>query len=412
MADETQDVTPAVDVTASALQPAPLYRLSPLQAGLLYGGAASTVMGPLGALVGLGVGVATKLQRDNALDHRARQINDVVSETQALQSQATDMMANADPATQKFLQEQMRLGNEGMTQFINEADPAGRAKMQNANIALAGVLSAQMQQARDSATAQETAKRSLVTSSAETYRNQFQTNQDNWRAINTQADKILDLTSAQGFDPNKAVNKGLIVGMLTTGIGLYRDNPADYTDAVTQGVQGLGKLPGVAGTVGGIAGDVIGGIMTAIKGEHYQLSTDDYRRLALNMKNFAAKDAQQKADQLSQQGQALDAQARKWGVFDDKTDLAGYISGGVKSLPVTPTPQLPAAPTASQLLPSTSNPANQPRTAPVISSRVGAQPTGMGRTLTWAGQSQSAAETARANIMAAGLSEGMPRPTN
>jgi len=410
MADDTQDYTqdasPAVNVTTNALSPAKPLSLTPVQAGLLYGGAAATVMGPLGALVGLGVGIATKIQRDNLIDHRAKQVADVVGETQGLQSQALSMMEGADPTTQKFLREQIRLGNEGMTQFINEADPAGRAKMQNANIALAGVLSAQMQQVRDSATAQETAKRSLITNAAEQYRTQFQANQDAFRAVDTQADKILNLTSQPGFDPNKSVNKGLIIGMLTTGIGLYRDNPADTTDAIAQGVSGLNAF-GAPGQV--VAGAIQGGA-TYFKGKKFELSTDDYVRLAMNMKNYNTKAAQGKMDELSQQGQALDAQARKWGVFDDKTDLAGYISGSVKKLPVTTPPELPAAPTPSQLLPSTSQP------APASIKGRGTAPLMIGPASTgsigpkWL-QKQTAAAEANNNL-AAGLSEGTPRPVN
>jgi len=396
---DTQDTSPAVNVTTNALSPAKPLGLTPLQAGLLYGGAAATVMGPLGALVGLGVGIASKIQRDNLIDHRAKQVADVVSETQGLQSQALSMMEGADPATQKFLREQIRLGNEGMTQFINENDPAGRAKMQNANISLAGVLSAQMQQARDSATAQETAKRTLVTNSAEQYRTQFQANQDAFRAVDTQADKILNLTSQPGFDPNKSVNKGLIIGMLTTGIGLYRDNPADTTDAIAQGVSGLNAF-GAPGQV--VAGAIQGGA-TYFKGKKFELSTDDYVRLAMNMKNYNAKATQGKMDQLSQQGQFLDAQARKWGVFDDKTDLAGYISGGVKKLPMTTPPEQPPAPTASQLLPSTSQ---SPRPAQVM----GRGPTPLMIGPKWL-QQQTAAGASNNNL-AAGLSEGTPRPVN
>lgn len=59
MAEDTQDnmqqvsVQGAPDVAARK----PYRGLSPLQAGLVYGGAASTVMGPLGLLVGLGAGI-------------------------------------------------------------------------------------------------------------------------------------------------------------------------------------------------------------------------------------------------------------------------------------------------------------------------------------------------------------------
>jgi hypothetical protein len=412
---DVREAPPSQGVTVAThrFQDAPLYGRTPLQAGLLYGGAASTVLGPgIGALVGLGAGIITKLERDNVIDHRARQVNDVVSETQGLQSQAQDMLATSDPdsAQAKFIQEQMRLANEGMTRFVNEADPQGRVQMQNANINLAGVLSAQMEQARNSAMAQETAKRSLITSQAELYRNQFQTNQDNFRDINTQADKILSLTAEKGFDPTKPINVGLITSMLSRGVDVYNSNPNDYATAITQGVSGLDKLGGKAGGVIAAGASVVTGLVNYYKGKDIAPTTQDYIRLAMNMKDYAAKDAGAKSDQINQQSAFMDQQARKWGVFDEHTDLQGYVTGGVNKLPITKAPEQPPAPTAAQLLPSTSQtPTDQPRTAPTAA-RVNSQMTGRGMAA-WA-QNQGTQSTAApgASDIALGLSQA--RPTN
>jgi hypothetical protein len=153
------------------------------------------------------------------------------------------------------------------------------------------------------------------------------------------------LTADPEFDPNKPFNKAMLMDLISVGVnGAYKDAP-DWLDAIGQGTSGLGNL----GKYGGIAGDIIGGIATAVKAEDFKVSREDFNRVAMNARKIADQITNERLTTLGRQASSMDDWAKENGVIQVESSLADYISGGEKELRFTPRMQLNSPQQAQQV---------------------------------------------------------------
>lgn len=371
------DDSPELDDTASFQAPAaqtipvqagggqrgqrpPAYTgLSPLQAGLLYGGAASSVMGPLGILVGIGAGITAGRMRDNAVAAQSRFLSNMAGETAGINNEINNQMPVSDPDQQRMLEHARRVAEDGWNR-LQTGDMTGRDMITQSNEVIRSIMAGDEANRTATAQANQAMHRGLITSAANDYRAQYQQNLAVYNSINEQTGKVFDLVNQKGFDPDKPFNKAILAEMLQTGVGgMYRDAP-DMLDAIARGAPGLGaiigSIGGPMGMVGGAGiGSLIEGITTGIKSEKFKVTAEDYNRIAINMKDYATKFAQQKMQQLGTQSTNLDQYARSQGVVSGDYTLGDFVSGGIKELPLTPTPKVPTG-TGVIAQPSADNP--------------------------------------------------------
>lgn len=368
MAEDQQEITVSAPTNPNYARPYP--GLSPLKAGLLYGGAASTVMGPLGLLVGLASGIAAKKMRDNYLDRQAAYLRNVQGEHEEFTGDLAQEIKSADPDEQRMLQVAKRMEADGWLR-LRSGDGTGRDMIDQANTIMRGIIQGDISQRKQEESANAAFQRGLISTAATSMREEYQQNMAMFNEVDKQSSRVLDLVSTPGFDPNKPFNKAILAELLSTGIGgFYKDAP-DVLDAAREGSGALSKIP----VVGDAAEKIVGGIITAIKAEDFKLTPEDYNRVALNMKGFNEKYATRKMDQLGSQARNLDAGARQLGAIAPDYSLADYVSGGVKELQLTPAPKYtppvvkekPSAPmrTAPPDVRSSAQWKNQP-TAPII----------------------------------------------
>jgi hypothetical protein len=339
--DQTVEHAPASpDVTVSGgggPSPAPYRGMSPLKAGLLYGGAASTVMGPIGLLVGVGAGIVAKNMRDNYLDHQARAMREFTAERQGLNEEIDAQKRISDPDTARLLDHAKLMGANGWFR-LQQGDQSGLDLIQQGQNLVQGVMQANITNRNNELVANHAAVRGLVSTSANDYRSQFQQNVEQATNIDQQAQRVLKLVSEPDFDPDKPFNKAILADLLTFGVnGMYKDAPS-VIDAVQQGVGGsLSHIP----VVGGVAADIAGGIATFMKSKDFQVSKEDYNRIAINLKSFNAQYTQQKMGQLAGQADALTMIGQKQGVLPGDLSLRDYVTGNVKELNFLPPPVMP-----------------------------------------------------------------------
>lgn len=308
--------------------------MSPLQAALLYGGAAGLVGGPLGLIVGLGAGITAKKQRDNYLDKQAA----FRREQSEFNRELGNEMDIADPDEARLLHHAKRVADAGW-QRLAAGDPTGRDMIENANAFIASTINGDREARKQEEIAQKSFQRGLIGDAANDYRKQYQTHVSDFESVDAQVTRLLDLTADPNFDPNKPVNKAVLTDLISNGIGgFYRDSP-DLLDGVTAGVSGLGSLGKYGGTVGGI----IEGLATAIKSKDFKVSREEYNRIAFNMRNVAQRVTAQRMERLSGQAVALDDFARKTGAIPFNYSLKDYVSGGTKDLKILAVPNSPAA---------------------------------------------------------------------
>lgn len=322
--------------------------MSPLSTGLLYGGAATAVGGPIGLLVGLGFGLAQKRMRDSFLDKEARYAANIRSEHDTFNEELNRELEVADPDEKRLLEHAKRLGTNGWYR-LQAGDETGREMIEQANAITRGIMQSDYTQRKQEESAQQQFQRGLVGTAANDYRSQYQQTMEQVELTDNQASRVLDLAAQSDFDPNAPFNKAAMAELLSTGIGgLFRDAP-DAMDAVTQGAQGLGAL----GAPGALIAAGVEGISTFFKSKDFKISREDYNRIALNMKKYGQLLGTQRITRLGEQAQQLEGFARQTGAIPADYSLGQYISGGVKELRLNPVPQYqpprdpiaPAAPT-------------------------------------------------------------------
>ena len=307
--------------------------LSPWKAALLYGGAASTVMGPLGLLVGGLAGITAKKMRDNYLDEQA----DFQSRMYAEQSNFNDEVASeldiADPDEARLLKHAKMQADAGWQRLVS-GDAGGRQMVDSANQMIADIINGDRQARKQEETATAEFQRGLIGTAAKDYRQQYQTHITDMETVDAQAARIFDLTSQGDFDPNKPVFKTVLAELFSTSIGgFYRDAP-DALDGIAQGVGGLGALSKYGNTIDAIAN----GVSTFIKSEDFKLTREDANRIAYNMRNISKKITEQRMQRLAGQATQLDGFARKVKAMPDDYSILDYVSGGTDELKLLPVP--------------------------------------------------------------------------
>jgi hypothetical protein len=310
--------------------------MSPLTAGLTYGGAASTVMGPLGLLVGLGAGIVAKRMRDNYLDQQARVSREFGAENAEIGDEINSQKRVSDPDQVRLLDHARRVANDGWYR-LQMGDQSGRDMIQQANVMTQGIMQGNIDSKNREAEAQHGFQRNLIGSAANDYRSQFQQNVEQATNIEQQSMRVLDLANQKDFDPDKPFNKAILAQLLSTGInGMYKDAP-DMLDAIGKGTSALSHIP----VVGGAASDIADAILTGFKSKQFQITKEDYNRIALNMKQYNTSFTQQKMNQLGVQATGLDSWAKQVGVIPQDYSLKDYVSGKMKDLNFLPPPRVP-----------------------------------------------------------------------
>jgi hypothetical protein len=365
MAEE--EITVSAPTNPNYARPYP--GLSPLKAGLLYGGAASTVMGPLGLLVGVASGIAAKKMRDNYLDRQSAYLRNVQGEHEEFAGDLAQEIKSADPDEQRMLQVAKRMETDGWLR-LRSGDGTGRDMIDQANTIMRGIIQGDISQRKQEESANAAFQRGLISTAATSMREEYQQNMQMFNEVDKQSSRVLDLVADKDFDPNKPFNKAILAELLSTGIGgFYKDAP-DVLDAAREGSGALSKIP----VVGEAASDIVGALISAVKANDFKLTPEDYNRVALNMKGFNEKYATRKMDQLGQQARNLDNGARQIGAIGPDYSLADYVSGGVKELQLTPVPkytpptvkEAPRAPGRTAVPDVRSTPQWKNQTAPII----------------------------------------------
>lgn len=299
--------------------------MSGLEAGLLYGGAAATVMGgPIGLLVGLGTGIVAHRMKKSYLDNQAAYLQNVRAEHEEFSGDLSQEQKIADPDEARMLQHAKRMEADGWMR-LESGDGTGREMVENANAIMRGIvqgdITARKQQEAEAAGFQ----RNLIGTSANTYRDQYQQMLSTFEDMEKQTTQVLDLVASKGFDPNKPFNKAVLTDMISVGVnGLYKDDP-NALESLAR------KVP--------IIGDAMGDL---IKSDDYKLTAEDYNRVALEMKSASQRFTQDRMTRLGDQAKSLDAFARRIGAIAPDYSLGDYVSGGVKELKLTPVPKYTA----------------------------------------------------------------------
>lgn len=304
--------------------------LSPLQAGLLYGGAASTVLGPLGPLIGLGFGIAAKRQRDSFLDREAKYTQDVQGRSDALQEQLDAEYEQADPDERRKLDTARRLRSDGYNAIMS-GNPAGEEMLKQATAIILDIQGADSTQRKQDEAAAMTTQRQLIGDAAGDYRKQYQKTLDDNDLVAQRTGRVFDLLSQPGFDPNSPMGRAAVTELVLDGMGAYRDTP-DAWDAISSG----------AGAFSGIAAAGVDAVAKLFKSEDFKMKREDVYRLALNMRQFAEAQTKARMERLGGQTQQLQGLARQTRALPADFNLGEYVSGGVHELPLLPIPQAAA----------------------------------------------------------------------
>ncbi len=321
MAEDMEEL----NVSGSTQQIKPKYPgLSPLQAGLMYGGAASTVMGPLGILVGLTAAIGAKRMKDSYLDKESTRLQNLRQEQRGIQQELDGEIAQADPDEARLLNHAKRLGADGWYR-LQQGDRTGEQMIAQANAIAESIMNADSQ-ARKQEQAQTAAfQRQLVQTSAESMRSDYQANMKMFEEVDKQTSNVLKLVASEGFDPNKPFNKAVLSDMLSVGVsGLYKDDP--------------GGLSQLAGSIP-VVGRFLQGGVEALKADDYKLTGEDFNRIALRLKEANEQYAEQRMYQLGNSASGLDEFARKIGAITGDYGIKDYVTGQVDELPYTETPK-------------------------------------------------------------------------
>lgn len=312
------------EVTVNTQQPIagrPYRGLSPLQAGLMYGGAASTVMGPLGILMGLGAGIVAKRVKDNYLDQESKRVQALRSEYAGLNNEIDSELQIADPDERRALEHSKRIAAAGWDRLA-AGDQTGREMIEQANEVMRGIMQGDIQARKQQEAEVRSFQHGLISSAANDYRTQYQENLKQYTNIDKQISQVLNLVAQPDFDPNKPFNKAVLADLISVGVnGLSKNDPDGF----------LESLP--------VAGPIIRGMYNDDK---YNLTGEDFNRIAIEMKSANEKYSEDTMLQLGQQARSLDEFARKTGAIEKDYSLAQYVTGDIGELRFTPIPKYTA----------------------------------------------------------------------
>lgn len=328
-----------VTVTSDREKPYPRDKrapgLSPLQAGLLYGGAAAAVGGPIGLLAGLFAGVVAKRGQESYLDRVARDTHNYRREYSGLQDAIDSELQVADPDEARLLSDAKRIAANGWYR-LESGDETGRAMIEQANETIRGIMNNDIQARKAEQAAQFNTQRGLITSAAPALRDQYSSVINSARQLDSQAQRILQLTADPGFDPNKPFNKAVLAELVSTSMaGMFREDPNGL-------LNGLAELGGSGSEIGTIVATLARAGKAIADTDEFKVSREEYNRIALNIREVTRQYGSQRLQELEQQANNLDAWARQVGVIPNDYSLRDYVSGGVRELSVAPAISVPA----------------------------------------------------------------------
>jgi hypothetical protein len=327
MAEEITVEAPAAHV---AKRPGP-NGLSPWQASLLYGGAGAALGGPVGLLAGLFAGVVSKSMRDNYLDRVARDAQNDRAEYAGLNDEINSELAIADPDEKRLLSSAKRLAADGWYR-LESGDETGRQMIAQANETIRGIMNSDIQNRKAEQAAQFNFQRGLISNSASSYRDQFSSTITQAQQIDSISQRVLELTSDSGFDPNKPFNRAVLADLISTGVGgMFRDDPNGFLAGVAEGGAGT------------IIGAIAKGTKTWLDDDEFKITREDYNRIALNARKVTRLYANQRLGELRQQSDSLNQFARQVGAIPEDYNLADYVSGGVRDLQLAPEAKAPVS---------------------------------------------------------------------
>lgn len=353
-----EEVTVTAPVARVAKRP-DVGGLSPLEAGLLYGGAGAALGGPIGLLAGVLAGVVSKRMRDNYLDREARDTHNMAAEYAGLKDELDAEISIADPDEARMLESAKRTAADGWYR-LQSGDDTGRAMIAQASEIARSIMQGDIAQRKSEAAAQFNFQRGLVSSSASSYRDQYSSTITQAQDIDSVSQRILELTSDADFDPNKPFNRAVLADLITTGVGgMFRDDPNGFLAGVAEGGEGT------------IVGAIAKGTKTWLDDEEFKITREDYNRIALNARKVTRSYANQRLGQLQQQASSLNQFAQRAGAIPADYNLADYVSGGVNELQLAPemkvsTPTAPARNTQWTPQQQTRPPQLPPRTRPQV----------------------------------------------
>lgn len=320
-----------VNVTGSEAAPVQRqYRgLSPIQAALLYGGAASAVAGPLGLLAGLGAGIIAGRSKKSWLDREAQYTQLLADGHSDFRDEVNSEMQIADEDEKRLLSHARRIEAEGWNRLV-AGDGTGREMINQANEITRSIIQGDIQARKAEQANVAQFQRTLVQDSARSYREEYQKNLSQFEDIQSQADRVLKIVSSKGFDPNKPFNKAVLTDLLTVGVGgLYRDAP----DVV-------GSIPFV--------GEFLERGSDWLTGK-FELTAEDFNRVALSMKEANEMVSETRMLRLGEQSRNLDQFARQTGAIPQDYSLGSYVTGEVQELNFTPVPKFEGRETAAPI---------------------------------------------------------------
>jgi hypothetical protein len=303
--------------------------LSPIQAGLLYGGAGVALGGPVGLLAGLFAGVVSKRMRENYLDRVARDTHNMAAEYTGLKGEIDSELQIADPDEARLLESAKRTAADGWYR-LQSGDESGRAMILQANEITRSIMAGDIANRKSEQAAQFNFQRGLVSNSATSYRDQYSTTMTQAQEVDSVSERILELTSDPSFDPNKPFNRAVLADLITTGVGgMFRDDPNGFLAGVAEGGEGT------------IVGAIAKGTKTWLDDEEFKITREDYNRIALNARKVTHAYANQRLSQLQQQATSLNEFAQRAGAIPRDYNLADYVSGGISELKLAPEVQAP-----------------------------------------------------------------------
>jgi hypothetical protein len=345
MADEVEEVT-TTSPRSQSYQRAKPPGLSPLATGLLYGGAATAVAGPIGLLAGLFQGIVAHRNRESYLDSAARASYNSRIRFEGINDQIKQELQIADPDEARLLRSAQQQAEQGW-QILQSGDPSGRDLIEQAYATTQGIMNADIQARKAEQASQFNAQRGLITSAAPTLRDQYSTVINNARQVDSISQRVLSLTADPNFDPNKPFNRAVLAEMISVGGTMFRDNPEGFW---------AGLAAGGAGT---IVGSIAQGVDVLLDSEKFKITREDFNRLAVNARQVTQQYGQQRLQEISQQAAGLDDWGRRVGVIPSDYSLSDYVSGGVKDLKVAPSASVPSVRPLSDNQPMPNQPARQ-----------------------------------------------------
>lgn len=332
-------MTEEVTVTNDRSQPfkrtkAPIERVSPLTTGLLYGGAAAAVGGPVGLLAGLFAGILHKRAQESYLDRAARDAYNMKSQYSNIDDTISQEIEIADPDEARLLKDAQRTAAVGW-QMLQSGDESGRDLIMQAHETARGIMNADIQARKAEQASQFNTQRGLITSAAPALRDQYSQVISLARDTDSRAQRILELVADPTFDPDKPFSKSVLTELVSSSLGgMFKEDPNGL-------LNGLAELGSTGSEIGSIVGAIARLGKSVADTDEFKITREEYNRIALNIRQVTQQYGQKRLQELSQQAEGLDAWARQVGAIPEDYSLRDYVSGGVRELRVAPEISIP-----------------------------------------------------------------------